>query len=90
MTRKQGDLETPSLSTMVGPVLAILEEFLASLEQAPSVGSGGAEFLKALAQPPGDEPADLNRTLTVVRDAASAAVETAGPRYFGYIPGAAS
>jgi|CZLB01.1.fsa_nt_gi aromatic-L-amino-acid decarboxylase len=90
MTRKQGDLETPSLSTMVGPVPAILEEFLASLEQAPSVGSGGAEFLKALAQPPGDEPADLNRTLTVVRDAASAAVETAGPRYFGYIPGAAS
>lgn len=72
---------------MIGPVLAILEEFLAGLEQAPSEGGGGAEFLKDLGRPPGDEPADLSRTLTVVRDAASAAVETAGPRYFGYIPG---
>jgi aromatic-L-amino-acid decarboxylase len=63
---------------------AFVENFVAGLENAPASdlerrpGDFGA--------PPPEEPGELGDLLARFGDAAGHAVETAGPRYFGYFP----
>src|SRR5438445_7543480 len=87
MDRGQDSLGMPGLTTILPPVLRELEKFVAGLENAPASGTGDTAVLQAYGEPPGDEPADLGQLLNIIRATASAAVETAGPRFFGYIPG---
>ena len=68
--------------------VAVLAQFLDGLDQAPAVGPGLSERLAAeLARAPGESPREWSELLDTVRRAADCAVEAAGPRYLGYIPG---
>ena len=80
-------LEPESVSAEFGPVLEFLDEFVAGLADAPSDGSRGSADLAGLGAPPPDDAVPLGELLATVKAAAAVAVETAGPRYFGYIPG---
>lgn len=79
-------LDAPGLDAMLPPVHAALHEFLAGLEGACADGRREAD-LEPFRTPPATGPTPLTELLRTVRDAAALAVETAGPRYFGYIPG---
>lgn len=64
-----------------------LEKFLDGLDDAPARRLPEPDALRAVAEPPGEQPGDLDQLLETVGVAASMAVETAGPRYLGYVPG---
>lgn len=87
MERGHDNLDTPGLSEILPSVLTALEEFLGGLEHAPADGADTSKKVKTVGEPPNDEPTDLSQLLDTIGAAASVAVETAGPRYFGYIPG---
>jgi aromatic-L-amino-acid decarboxylase len=74
------------LDELLPPVQAALGQFLTGLGDAPADGRLPAE-LEPFRRPPGVAPTPLPELLDTVRSAAALAVETAGPRYFGYIPG---
>lgn len=69
-------------------VTALLTEFIDGLDDAPAARVELPEILAtALGQPPPEQPTELPALLDMVRQAANHAVETAGPRFFGYVPG---
>ncbi|MEJ3657983.1 aminotransferase class V-fold PLP-dependent enzyme [Actinomycetes bacterium KLBMP 9759] len=75
-----------SLDEILPQVQELLEEFLGNIENAPADGRRAVD-VEPLRAPPGSAPAPLTELLRIVRSAAELAVETAGPRYFGFIPG---
>jgi aromatic-L-amino-acid decarboxylase len=66
-------------------VTAFAEDFVDGLEDAPASGHDLPVPTHLLAPPP-DGPGDLTDLLARFGDAASRAIETAGPRYFAYFP----
>jgi aromatic-L-amino-acid decarboxylase len=64
---------------------AFVENFVAGLEDAPG-SAHDAPVPEGLLAPPPDGPGDLADLLARFGDAASRAIETAGPRYFAYFP----
>jgi aromatic-L-amino-acid/L-tryptophan decarboxylase len=84
--REDALMEDISIGAMLPAVQAMLDEFLTGLADAPADGRRTLD-LERLTAPPGSAPKPLAELLGTAREAASVAVETAGPRYFGYIPG---
>lgn len=69
-------------------VIAVLAEFVDGLDDAAAARVELPDGLAtALGQPPPEQPTGLPVLLDTVRQAADHAIETAGPRFFGYIPG---
>ena len=66
-------------------VTAFAEDFVSGLEDAPASGHD-APVPPGLLAPPPSGPGDLADLLARFGDAASRAIETAGPRYFAYFP----
>ena len=64
---------------------AFVEDFVAGLDDAPASAPGTGDLAGLLAPPP-DGPGKLEDLLARFGDAASRAVETAGPRYLAYFP----
>ena len=64
---------------------AFVENFVTGLEDAPASAHDEPVPTHLLAPPP-DGPGDLGDLLARFGDAASRAIETAGPRYFAYFP----
>jgi aromatic-L-amino-acid/L-tryptophan decarboxylase len=76
------------MSVLCERVIALLAEFVDGLDDAAAARVELPDGLAtALGQPPTEQPAGLPALLDTVRQAADRAVETAGPRFFGYIPG---
>ncbi|MBV8540776.1 MAG: aminotransferase class V-fold PLP-dependent enzyme [Pseudonocardiales bacterium] len=76
------------MSVLSERVVALLAEFVDGLDDAPAARVELPEGLAtALGRPPPEQPTELPALLDTVRQAAQVAVETAGPRFFGYIPG---
>jgi aromatic-L-amino-acid/L-tryptophan decarboxylase len=73
--------QTQQLLAQVG---ARISAFLDGLETAPATATGGQGPFDA---PPGEHPRRVDELLDLAFSAAGIAVETAGPRFFGYIPG---
>lgn len=62
--------------------------FLKELENAPAMTAADPENLHELfGTPPGEQPRPTQELLDLAFEAAGTGVETAGPRFFGYIPG---
>ncbi|RCW40723.1 aromatic-L-amino-acid decarboxylase [Halopolyspora algeriensis] len=62
--------------------------FLKELENAPAMTTADPENLRELfGTPPGEQPRPAQELLDLAFEAAGTGVETAGPRFFGYIPG---
>jgi aromatic-L-amino-acid decarboxylase len=76
----QPDRETRAEWTKT--VTAFVDEFVEGLEDAPASASGAA----LLPPPPAETPGELADLLARFAEAASQAVETAGPRYLAYFP----
>ncbi|SFQ96304.1 aromatic-L-amino-acid decarboxylase [Lentzea waywayandensis] len=76
----QPDRETRAEWTKT--VTAFVEDFIEGLEAAPASSPGTA----LLPPPPAETPGELADLLARFGDAASQAVETAGPRYLAYFP----
>ncbi len=76
----QPDRETRAEWTKT--VTAFVDEFIEGLEAAPASTKGAA----VLPPPPAETPGELADLLARFADAASQAVETAGPRYLAYFP----
>jgi aromatic-L-amino-acid decarboxylase len=69
-------------------VMALLSKFVDGLEDAPAARTQLPEGLAAtLRQPPPEQSTELPALLGTIRHAADHSVNTAGPRFFGYIPG---
>ena len=64
---------------------AFVEDFIGGLEDAPA-SAHDSPVPPGLLAPPPDGPGDLADLLARFGDAASRAIETAGPRYFAYFP----
>jgi aromatic-L-amino-acid/L-tryptophan decarboxylase len=64
---------------------AFVEDFVRGLEDAPASGHD-APVPPSLLDPPPERPGEFADLLARFGDAASRAVETAGPRYFAYFP----
>lgn len=64
---------------------AFVEDFVTGLEEAPASGHD-APVPEHLLAPPPDGPGDFADLLARFGDAASRAIECAGPRYFAYFP----
>lgn len=79
-------MEDITIGAMLPAVQELLDGFLTGLDKAPADGRRSIDF-GSLTCPPRPAPTPLAELLGTVREAASVAVETAGPRYFGYIPG---
>jgi glutamate/tyrosine decarboxylase-like PLP-dependent enzyme len=74
--------------SMLRSVEDTVVDFVEGLPKAPSIGPELADPLRAdLLAPPADEPKEFAGLLDHWRQAASHAVETAGPSYLAYIPG---
>jgi aromatic-L-amino-acid decarboxylase len=76
----QPDRETRAEWTKT--VTAFVDDFIEGLEAAPASSPGTA----LLPPPPAETPGELADLLARFGDAASQAVETAGPRYLAYFP----
>ncbi|HWR47325.1 MAG TPA: aminotransferase class V-fold PLP-dependent enzyme [Pseudonocardiaceae bacterium] len=86
----RSELEPTSrvMGILSGRVIALLAEFVDGLDDAAAARVELPDGLAtALGQPPPEQPTGLPALLDTVRQAADHAVETAGPRCFGYIPG---
>ncbi len=76
------------MSVLSEQVIALLSEFVEGLDDAAAARVELPDGLaNALGQPPPEQPTGLPALLDTIRQAADHAVETAGPRLFGYIPG---
>src|SRR5699024_10197768 len=86
MDSARPELETPGLRSQLEAVTPRLERFLAGLEHAPADGTHQSSRLPMF-DLPAESPSDLESLLDTVEAAVADAAETAGPDYFGYIPG---
>ncbi|MDQ3761943.1 MAG: aminotransferase class V-fold PLP-dependent enzyme [Actinomycetota bacterium] len=76
------------MSVLSGQVITLLSEFIDGLDDAAAARVELPDSLAtALGQPPPEQPTGLPALLDTIRQAAGHAVETAGPHFFGYIPG---
>lgn len=76
------------MSALSEQVIALLSEFVDGLDDAAAARVELPDGLaNVLAQPPAEQPTELPGLLNTIRRAADHAVETAGPHFFGYIPG---
>lgn len=76
------------MSVLAEQVIALLAEFVDGLDDAAAARVELPDGLaNVLAQPPAEQPTELPGLLNTIRQAADHAVETAGPHFFGYIPG---
>lgn len=87
MHSRSAELETPAMAEMLGKAAEVLDAFLTELDSAPAAQEADPAVLAALRAAPPEQPRELGELLPLVRDAAASGVDTAGPRYFGYIPG---
>jgi aromatic-L-amino-acid/L-tryptophan decarboxylase len=90
MTVSRSELEPTNhaMRVLSERVIALLTEFVDGLDDAAAARVELPDDLAtALGQPPPEQPTVLPALLDTVRQAADHAVETAGPRFFGYIPG---
>ncbi|MHA6804221.1 pyridoxal phosphate-dependent decarboxylase family protein [Salinifilum ghardaiensis] len=87
MRNRSADLEAPAMAEMLGKTAETLEDFLTELDSAPAAQEADPAVLAALGTAPPEQPREFGELLPLVRDAAASGVDTAGPRYFGYIPG---
>ncbi|GAA0540153.1 aromatic-L-amino-acid decarboxylase [Saccharopolyspora erythraea NRRL 2338] len=76
--------DSRSMREMGESATALLADFLAGLDKAPTVPPDGAAVRVTRPQPAG---AAFDEVLGEFRRAAAWATETAGPRHFGFIPG---
>jgi len=81
-----------AMRTMAEVAAGLVADFVDGLPAAPAVNTDadGAEALvEALAAPPAEAPAagGFDQLLDVFREAAAAAIETAGPSYMAYVGG---
>ncbi|PXY26948.1 pyridoxal phosphate-dependent decarboxylase family protein [Prauserella muralis] len=75
------------IAAMMNAASSFVSDFLEGLPTAPAAGLGdGQALVPDLLGPPGEEPGDFGSLLSTVREAASYAVETAGPGYLAYFP----
>lgn len=73
------------MSVLSEQVTALLPEFVDGLDDAPAARVELSDGLvNALGQPPAEQPTGLPALLDTIRQAAD---QTAGPPFFGYIPG---
>ncbi|MDT8915250.1 aminotransferase class I/II-fold pyridoxal phosphate-dependent enzyme [Amycolatopsis sp. PS_44_ISF1] len=76
------------LRALLEQVTTGLAGFVDGLPQAPVDGRGTApEIVDLVAEPPGESPGDVGKVLSFALKAGAAAIETASPRFFGYVPG---
>jgi aromatic-L-amino-acid/L-tryptophan decarboxylase len=76
------------MSALVEQVVGLLSAFVDGLDNAAAAHVDLPDSLaNTLGQPPLDQPTGLSALLDTIRQAADHAVETAGPHFFGYIPG---
>jgi aromatic-L-amino-acid decarboxylase len=76
------------LSGLLEQVSLGLSAFIDGLDYEPVDGRDQArEIVELIAERPGEGPGDFGKLTTWALQAAGAAVETAGPRFFGYVPG---
>jgi len=80
------ELDRPDLAELLNAVMPRLETFLAGLEHAPVDGTRPSSTVPEFA-PPDESGSELETLLDTVDSALADAAETAGPGYFGYIPG---
>jgi aromatic-L-amino-acid/L-tryptophan decarboxylase len=76
------------MNALCGQVMGYLSVFVDGLDDASAARVELPDGLTAaLRHPPPEHPTELPTLLGTIRQAADHAVETAGPRFFGYIPG---
>ncbi|MGV9770534.1 pyridoxal phosphate-dependent decarboxylase family protein [Streptosporangium sp. NPDC003464] len=76
------------LAAMMTSATSFVSDFVGSLNEAPAVDLDVSDRMRAdLLAPPGDHAGDFDGLLETFRQAASKAVETAGPGCFAYFPG---
>jgi aromatic-L-amino-acid decarboxylase len=78
------ELDGRQTGELLAQVGGRISAFLDGLETAPATATGNHGSVDA---PPGEDPRQVDELLDVAFSAAGVAVETAGPRFFGYIPG---
>lgn len=80
--------ERDEMETMGQAAIDLLADFVEGLPNSPASNTAKADDLASeLLDPPPESPGELQPLLEQFREAASRAVETAGPGYMGYIPG---
>jgi aromatic-L-amino-acid decarboxylase len=79
------------MTAMATTAAALVADFVEGLPAAPAANAdaeGVDDLVAALAAPPGEGPAGgFDQLLDVFREAAAAAIETAGPSYMAYVGG---
>ena len=78
------ELDGHQTQQLLAQVAERIRVFLEGLETAPATTTGSQGPFDA---PPGENPRAVDELLDLAFSAAGIAVETAGPRFFGYIPG---
>jgi aromatic-L-amino-acid/L-tryptophan decarboxylase len=77
-----------AMRTLSEQVIGLLSTFVDGLDDAAAARLALPDDLaRVLSQPPAEQPTELPALLETIRQAADYAVETAGPHFFGYIPG---
>jgi aromatic-L-amino-acid decarboxylase len=80
--------DRPAMEEMGRRALDLVADFVDGLPDAPAANVDGIEpRLAEYLPPPGEVPGDFGTLLDRFREAAAAAVETAGPRYMAYVGG---
>lgn len=88
MTRYPLEPDRAGWEAMGRAAVGFVADFVDGLPAAPAADlDGAAALVAALLGAPPDGPGDFAALLETFGQAARAAVETAGPRYFAYIPG---
>lgn len=76
------------MRSMGDAALEVLTRFLSGLDDAPaSDGAGAEELVARLRRPPSENGTPFEGVLAELVEASSKGIETAGPGFFGYIPG---
>lgn len=78
------ELDGHQTERLIAEVARRISAFVDGLESAPAAATGSQGSFDA---PPGEDPQPVGDLLDLAFAAAAVAIETAGPRYFGYIPG---
>ena len=88
MTPYQLEPDRAEMLAMSEAATALLADFVDRLPDAPSTGGEDPEaLLPSLLSAPEEGPGDFTEMLALLKRAAAAAVENAGPSYLAYIPG---